>query len=69
MSNRSNRWAYMGLPHVNPPNNDCPECTEPSKTHFIGGKTVEEDGKKVAHYTWKCQHGHGWLVKEIRSGS
>lgn len=59
---RSYRWAYMADPRYNPPNEDCPECTEPSKTYFIGGKTV--DG--VAQYTWHCEHGHRWVVEEPR---
>ena len=61
---RSNRWAYMGQPNYNPPNNDCPECTVPSKTYFIGGKTVDN----VAIYTWTCEHSHRWEVRENRPG-
>lgn len=61
MSNRksrANRWAYMGRPGFNPPNDRCPECTEPSKVHFMGGQTV--DG--VSRFRWNCEHGHEWIV-------
>lgn len=58
----SRRWDYMKQPGYNPPNDDCPECEEPSKTYFIGGKTV--DG--VAIYTYHCEHGHKWTVEEKR---
>lgn len=65
---RANRWAYMGQPNFNPPNNDCPECTESSKTHHQGSKTTfDENGKahmKVTRFT--CEHGHEWVVEEPR---
>jgi len=54
------RWDYMGEPGYNPPNDDCPECEEPSKTFFKGGKTV--DG--VAQYRHCCEHGHEWIVRD-----
>lgn len=53
---RKDRWAYMANPLYNPPNNDCPECTEPSRTYFKGGRT--ENG--VAVYTYACEHHHRW---------
>lgn len=53
---RTYRWAYMGLPGFNPPNNDCPECTEPSRTFFIGGRTLNE----VTSYTYRCENKHEW---------
>jgi len=48
----------MAAPGFNPPSNDCPECDVPSKTYYIGGKTV--DG--VARHRHKCEHGHVWIV-------
>lgn len=59
----SNRWAYMGRPDYNPPNDDCPHCAEPSKTYFIGAKTV--DGR--ARRRFQCEHGHEWFVWEDRA--
>lgn len=56
----SNRWAYLRQPGFNPPNRDCPVCTEPSKTYYIGGKTA--DG--VTTHRWTCQHGHRWTTTE-----
>ena len=47
----------MAHPNFNPPNDKCPECTEPSKTFFIGGRTV--DG--VSQYRWECEHKHEWI--------
>ena len=64
---RSNRWAYMGDPRHNPPNDDCPECTEPSKTYHMGAKTVtREDGSRVAITRWECEHKHEWETTEER---
>lgn len=54
------RWDYMGRPGFNPPNDLCPECKEPSKVYFIGGKTV--DG--LTTYTYACEHHHRWTVTE-----
>lgn len=65
MQPRNNRWAYLGDPRTNPPNDECPECTVPSKTYYIGGRTV--DG--VAYHTKKCQHGHEWVIEERRPTS
>lgn len=62
---RRNRWAYMADPRFNPPNNDCPECTAPSRTYFIGGQTI--DG--IAQYRWQCEHSHQWVVRESRPTS
>lgn len=59
------RWDYMGRPGFNPPNNDCPECTSPSKTYYIGGKTV--DG--VAQHRYKCEHGHEWIKRGSEGGT
>lgn len=62
---RSNRWAYMRAPNYNPPNDDCPQCTSPSKTYYMGGKTVTTEGHapQTVH-RWKCEHGHVWTVIE-----
>ena len=64
------RWAYMGQPGHNPPNDDCPDCTEPSKTYFIGAKTVFEtqDGVevKVSVTRHHCEHHHEWVTRETR---
>mgnify|MGYP001565601457 CR=1 FL=1 len=60
---RRDRWAYMADPRYNPPCDACPDCTSPSKVHFIGGRT--EDGAAV--YRWRCEHGHEWLVRETRT--
>ena len=57
---RHNRWSYLGTDLHNPPNNDCPECTEPSKTWHQGAKTV--DGVTTRRY--KCEHLHMWQVTE-----
>jgi hypothetical protein len=57
------RWAYMAAPGFNPPNNDCPECAEPSKTYHIGDKTV--DG--VPQQRWRCQHGHEWIIRPVQA--
>lgn len=54
------RWAYMGRPDYNPPNNDCPECASPSRVFFIGAKSVAG----VAQRRYQCEHGHEWIVKE-----
>ena len=62
---RRNRWAYMADPRFNPPNEDCPTCEAPSRTYFVGGRTV--DG--VAIYRWRCEHRHEWEVREAREGS
>jgi hypothetical protein len=51
------RWAYMGQPNYNPPNDDCPVCTEPSRTHFIGAKRTEAG----AVTRWRCEHLHEWV--------
>lgn len=56
------RWNYLRDPRFNPPNLNCPECTEPSKTYEIGSRT--EGGKKIA--TWACSNGHRWLLTEDR---
>ena len=56
------RWDYMGEPGYNPPNDDCPDCTEPSKTYHLGSKTV--DGVKITR--WYCENKHTWTVKERR---
>jgi len=64
---RSNRWAYMGQPNFNPPTNDCPDCTEPSKTFHLGAKTVtNEDESRTAVTRWACEHQHEWEVHEPR---
>ena len=55
-----NRWGYMAHPKYNPPNDLCPDCTEPSKTFHIGGKMV--DG--VSQQRWRCANGHEWIVRE-----
>jgi hypothetical protein len=57
---RSYRWAYMAHPDYNPPNNDCPECEEPSKTYHLGAKTVDD----VKITRWGCEHNHEWEVRE-----
>ncbi len=57
---RGGRWAYMLAPGFNPPNDNCPECTAPSKTHHIGGKTVGG----VSQQRWKCELGHEWIVRD-----
>jgi len=54
---RTNRWGYMAIPGYNPPNNDCPECTEPSRTWSRGARSV--DGK--AQYRYVCDNGHEWV--------
>jgi len=62
---RSNRWGYMRAPNYNPPNDDCPECVTPSKTYYMGGKTVTKEGEAPeAVHRWKCEHGHIWTVIE-----
>lgn len=53
------RWAYMARPDYNPPTNDCPTCTEPSKTYMVGSKKV--DG--VISHRWRCEHQHEWIVQ------
>jgi hypothetical protein len=64
---RSNRWDYMGEPGYNPPNDDCPTCEEPSKTHHMGAKTVfNDDGSRTAITRWECEHKHEWETKEDR---
>ncbi len=55
----------MAHPDFNRPNDDCPECTVPSKTRLVGGRT--EDG--VGIYTWTCEHEHRWEIREVRQGS
>ncbi len=55
----------MADPRFNPPNDACPECREPSKTYFVGGRT--EDG--VAIYRWCCEHRHEWEVREPREAA
>ena len=50
----------MGRPTHNPPTDKCPECTEPSKTYFIGSKTV--DG--VVQTRYQCEHGHEWVDRD-----
>jgi len=63
----SNRYSYMADPRFNPPNNDCPECEEPSKTYFIGANTVsDDDGNRVKHTTYTCEHQHEWRLAEVR---
>jgi len=47
----------MGQPNYNPPNNDCPVCTEPSRTFFIGGKR----SARGAVQRWRCEHQHEWV--------
>ena len=59
---RYNRWAYMAHPQFNPPTNDCPECTEPSKRFHVGAHT--KDGFAITK--WECEHKHTWTVKEKR---
>jgi len=57
----------MGDPRHNPPNDDCPECIEPSKTYHMGAKTVaREDGSRVAITRWECEHKHEWNTEEER---
>lgn len=62
---KSYRWAYKAQPGYNPPNNDCPECEEPSRTWFIGGRTV--DGK--AQYTYTCDNHHRWTTDTMTHGN
>lgn len=57
------RWDYMSRPNYNPPNNDCPECEEASKTRFVGGKQV--DG--VTQKRYSCENKHEWIKKEEKS--
>lgn len=57
---RRNRWNYLGDPRHNPPSDACPECEAPSKTHFVGSKTV--DGDRITRFM--CEHGHTWTVRE-----
>ena len=54
----TNRWAYMGQPNYNPPNDACPVCTEPSRTYFIGGKR----GPDGPVQRWRCEHQHVWVT-------
>jgi hypothetical protein len=54
------RWDYMGQPSFNPPNDDCPECKEASRTYFVGAKKV--DGVTQRRYT--CEHKHEWIERE-----
>ena len=57
----------MADPRHNPPNNDCPECTSPSKTHHQGAKTViNDDGSHTKITRWECEHQHQWSVEEAR---
>ena len=53
------RWAYMSRPGFKTPDTRCPECTEPSRSFYIGGKTV--DGKTQHRY--QCEHGHEWTER------
>ena len=53
----TNRWAYMGQANYNPPNDDCPVCTEPSRTTCIGGKRTEAGPVQ----RWRCEHLHAWV--------
>lgn len=55
-----NRYDYMKYPNHNPPTDECQECQEPSKVHFLGGKTVDE----VTTYRKVCEHGHEWITKD-----
>jgi hypothetical protein len=65
---RSNRWDYMADPRHNPPNDDCPECSEPSKTHHLGAKTVfRDDGTSYAVTRWECANNHTWKTTEERT--
>lgn len=65
---RSNRWAYMANPNFNPPNNDCPDCSEPSKTYHQGSRTTFDDkGQPLTKSTrYACEHHHAWTVEEPR---
>jgi len=58
----------MANPNYNPPNNDCPSCTEPPKTHHLGSKTTfDDDGKALMKITrFVCEHHHEWSVEEPR---
>lgn len=60
---RPDRYKYLGDPRFYPKTDDCPECTEPSKPHFIGAKTVDGVGQK----RYNCEHGHEWIVKDTTS--
>lgn len=57
----------MGEPGFKTPNNDCPTCTEPSKTYHRGAKTViNTDGSHTAITSWCCEHKHEWDTEETR---
>jgi|SaaInlV_200m_DNA_4_1039719.scaffolds.fasta_scaffold102829_1 hypothetical protein len=43
----------------------CETCTEPSKTHYIGGKTV--DGIVITRF--ECANGHKWTTRVPVRGS
>jgi hypothetical protein len=53
----------MGRPNYNPPNNDCPQCTEPSRTYYIGAKRVTLDGVAYKQTRYECEHKHPWTVR------
>jgi hypothetical protein len=65
---RSRRWAYLGRPDHNPPNDDCPECSAPSRTYFLGSRLVPDpEGPHGFGWTeraWTCEHQHRWTVRE-----
>jgi len=60
---RSNRWSYMAQLHYNPPSDDCPDCTVPSKIYFIGAKRIVEDGVLCKVTRYRCEHHHEWYTK------
>lgn len=57
---RHNRWAYMANSQHKSANDDCPECTEPSRSYHQGAKTV--NGVTTVRYA--CEHNHAWTVTE-----
>lgn len=59
------RWNYMGQPDFNPPCDACPECQEPSKVYFVGGKTVNG----MPQYRYQCEHGHTWKLSTMLPGN
>ena len=66
MRKRPSRWDYMSRPQHNPPSDQCPECPEPSKVHYIGGKSILSATGEVTgtQHRYQCEHGHRWVVVE-----
>ena len=62
---RAGRWAYMGRPGFNPPNDACPECTAPSKTYMLGSKRSPDDPNTTVT-RWTCEYGHTWTTTTTR---